>query len=111
MAAGVAALLFSQHPDWSPSMVQDRIMNTADICDGLAKSNITSGRLNAYRALTNSSGDSEDIGINQSAASDGGSGGGGCFIVSTTSPSLPFCFYPVIAVLAAVGLAIRFETN
>jgi subtilisin family serine protease len=111
MAAGVAALLFSQHPNWSPSMVQDRIMNTADICDGLAKSNITSGRLNAYRALTNSSGDSEDIGINQSAASDGGSGGGGCFIVSTTSRSLPFYFYPVIAVLAAVGLAIRFETN
>ncbi len=58
MVSGVAGLLFSRYPDWTPSMVQDRIMNTVDVCAGLATANLTSGRINAYNALTDSSGDS-----------------------------------------------------
>jgi len=33
IVAGVAALIFSQHPDWTPAQVQDQIMNTVDTID------------------------------------------------------------------------------
>ncbi len=112
MVAGVAALLFSRYPDWVPSQAQDRIMNTVDISEDLAEANITSGRLNAYRALTDGSGDSQTVNgpiINASADSDSGSGGMGCFISSIPNHSQPPWFYLIIAGLIALGLAVIFE--
>ena len=86
LAAGVAGLLISKYPSWTPAMVQDRIMNTVDICAGLSGVNITSGRINAYRALTDPlveglSWVTEGIGP-APAVSTGTDSGGGCFITS-----------------------------
>jgi subtilisin family serine protease len=47
--AGIAALLFSQKPDWTPAQVQSCIVNTAD---SIVPTNIGSGLSNAYAALT-----------------------------------------------------------
>jgi len=47
-----AALLFSHFPDISAIEVKTRIMRSADVLSDLSGKNITSGRLNAYRALT-----------------------------------------------------------
>ena len=52
--AGLAALLFSEHPDWTPSQVRLRIKNTADdINDSNAEhfGLLGSGRINAHKAL------------------------------------------------------------
>lgn len=50
--AGVAALLFSYFPDISPLEVKTRIMRSVDVLSELEGKNITSGRINAYSALT-----------------------------------------------------------
>ncbi|HEU0132377.1 MAG TPA: S8 family serine peptidase [Mycobacteriales bacterium] len=50
--SGLAALLLSKHPDWTPAQVKDRIMRTAD--DRGAKGRdpyYGTGRINAARAL------------------------------------------------------------
>ncbi len=84
MVAGVAALLFSRYPNWTPAEVKDRIMNTVDICDGLEEANLTSGRVNAYRALTDASGDDlprQEYSVAEAAsASDDLGQEMGCFI-------------------------------
>jgi len=50
--SGLAALLFSYSPGISPLEVKTRIMNSVDKIDELNGYNITSGRINAYSALT-----------------------------------------------------------
>lgn len=51
--AGVAALLFSHEPSLSPSQARQRIVSTADPLPTLAGRVESSGRVNAYNALTN----------------------------------------------------------
>ncbi len=50
--AGLAALLFSYFPDISPLEGKTRIMRSVDLLEDLKGENITSGRINAYSALT-----------------------------------------------------------
>ena len=50
--SGVAALLFSNNPDITSLEVKAKIMDSADYVDSLDEKNITSGRVNAYNALT-----------------------------------------------------------
>jgi subtilisin family serine protease len=50
---GVAALLFSREPSLSPSQARQRIVSTADPLPALARRVESSGRVNAYNALTN----------------------------------------------------------
>lgn len=50
--AGVAALLVTQHPDWSAEKIHKQIVETADVIPALADANFSSSRINAYRALT-----------------------------------------------------------
>ncbi|MGA9772479.1 MAG: S8 family peptidase [Blastocatellia bacterium] len=51
--SGVAALLFSREPGLSPSQARKRIVSTADPLPSLAGRVESSGRVNAYNALTN----------------------------------------------------------
>jgi subtilisin family serine protease len=51
--SGVAALLFSREPSLSPSEARRRIVQTADPLPTLAGLVESSGRVNAYNALTN----------------------------------------------------------
>ena len=50
--AGVAALLFSYFPDLSPIEAKTKIMRSVDVLSSLGGKNSTSGRINAYSALT-----------------------------------------------------------
>lgn len=53
-ASGLAGLLRSQHPEWSPDQVGAHIMNTADDIDGLnpgLEGELGTGRINAVRAV------------------------------------------------------------
>jgi len=55
IAAGVAALLKSQHPDWRPSQILRQLALTADPIDDINPfyaGKLGTGRVNAYRALT-----------------------------------------------------------
>ncbi len=109
MVAGVAALLFSRFPGWTPAMVQDRIMNTVDICEGLAGTNITSGRVNAHQALTDASGDStprneysvpEPVSVQDGLADEMG-----CFIATSGTPySQGNYMMMIITILGVTGL-------
>ncbi|MFZ5573298.1 MAG: S8 family serine peptidase [Thermodesulfobacteriota bacterium] len=94
MVAATAALIFARYPLWTPAQVKDQIMNTVDVAAGLSGANLTSGRVNAYRALTAdpaSFGEGTETTRTQAstaqapAAEEGGSGGGGCFIASTST--------------------------
>jgi subtilisin family serine protease len=52
--SGLAGLLRSQHPNWSPTEVRAHIVNTADDIDGLNpgfEGQLGSGRINAARAV------------------------------------------------------------
>jgi subtilisin family serine protease len=52
--SGVAGLLRSQHPNWSPTEVRTHIVNAADDIDGLNpgfEGQLGSGRINAARAV------------------------------------------------------------
>lgn len=114
IVAGVAALIFSQHPDWTPAQVQDQIMNTVDTIESLSGINITSGRVNAYRALTSiheaddasdrEQTDTDNEAVNTNPAA-GSSSGGGCFIASTDSTTPSFA-----GQLAAIMIAGLFAT-
>jgi subtilisin family serine protease len=53
--SGLAGLLRSQHPDWSPSLVRSQIIHTTDNIDGLNPAyagQLGSGRINAGKAVT-----------------------------------------------------------
>ena len=50
--AGTAALLFSHFQDMSALEARTRIMRSADVIEDLDGVNMTSGRINVYRALT-----------------------------------------------------------
>ena len=56
LAAGVAALIWSQNPSWTSSQVQQRLFDTADDIDGLPGNSsyagkLGAGRVNAFNAL------------------------------------------------------------
>jgi len=53
LVSGIAALLVSQEPGLSAAQVRDRIVRTADPVASLASKTVSSGRANAYNALTN----------------------------------------------------------
>lgn len=48
---GVAGLLRTLHPDWTYAQIKDRILATVDALPSLAGKSVTSGRLNAARAV------------------------------------------------------------
>jgi len=105
IVAGIAALLVSRYPDWTPAQIQAQIMETVDVRESLKNANVTSGRVNAYRALLGSEMDgATDTGGNNNTtgntaqppdpavSSDDGGGGGGCFL-SVTQESLSDCIH------------------
>ena len=49
--AGVAGLVHSLHPDWSPAQIVERILGTVDFLPALEQRTVTAGRLNAARAV------------------------------------------------------------
>jgi len=51
--SGIAALLWAANPSLTPAQVKDRIIRTADPVVSLASISVSSGRANAYNALTN----------------------------------------------------------
>ncbi|HXG92883.1 MAG TPA: S8 family peptidase [Blastocatellia bacterium] len=51
--SGVAALLWSREPQLTPAEVKQRIVSTAEPTIALASRILSSGRVNAYNALTN----------------------------------------------------------
>ncbi len=62
MACGVAALLKSVHPDWSAQRIAEQIKRTADDCGSPGYDIYTGyGRVNAYRALTETIEDISDL--------------------------------------------------
>ena len=54
--SGVAALLLSYYPQITLQEMKERILSTGDPTDALAGKTVTARRLNAYKALTNTSG-------------------------------------------------------
>ncbi|HGY55724.1 MAG TPA: PKD domain-containing protein [Caldithrix abyssi] len=55
-AAGVAALIWSRHPDWTADQVKQRLFDTADNIDGISGNSsyagkLGAGRVNAYNAV------------------------------------------------------------
>jgi subtilisin family serine protease len=100
IVAGIAALLVSHYPDWTPAQIHDQILATVDVREELAGYNATSGRVNAYRALlgvetdetentggsgSNATSDTEPT-APEAASGDGGGGGGGCFLSALSAP-------------------------
>ncbi len=53
--SGIAALLLSGNPEITPLEIKARIMDSSDYVESLDGKNITSGRVNAYSALTQES--------------------------------------------------------
>ena len=49
--AGAAALLWSQHPEWTYKEVKDRLMESVDKVPSLVGKTVTGGRLNIGKAL------------------------------------------------------------
>ncbi len=55
LVAGIAGLLWSQHPDWSIEQITDQLIATADPIDDVNpdyRGMLGAGRINAFRALT-----------------------------------------------------------
>jgi subtilisin family serine protease len=108
MVAGVAALLVSANPDWTAAQVQDQIMNTVDTVPALEGASISSGRVNAHRALLSAPASAESTGAVSSgsasapAASSGG-GGGGCFIAASGTGQTPYGVLFLLSILS-IGL-------
>ncbi|MBW1898799.1 MAG: S8 family serine peptidase, partial [Deltaproteobacteria bacterium] len=50
--AGLAALIFSRFPLFSPIDARSRIMDTSDYLESLEGKNVTAGRINLFKALT-----------------------------------------------------------
>ncbi len=112
MVAAVAALIFAHYPDLTPVQVKDQIMNTVDTVADLHEANITSGRVNAYQALTATPSSNQTITRQATAntasapapAAEGGSGGG-CFIASSTDfPPSAGIVWLVIGSLGLIGI-------
>lgn len=102
IVAGIAALLVSHYPDWTPAQIHAQIMATVDVRESLKDANATSGRVNAYRALQSSEmDDATDTGSNNNttgntaqpepAVSSGDDGGGGGCFLSLSRESLSDC--------------------
>jgi hypothetical protein len=58
LAASVAALIWSQHPDWTASQVKQKLLDSVDpidsfICNTAYAGKLGTGRINAYRAVSN----------------------------------------------------------
>jgi subtilisin family serine protease len=51
-AAGVAALVWSKHPDWNYLQVKKALMDSVDVLPQLRDKVISGGRVNALRALS-----------------------------------------------------------
>jgi len=108
MVAGVAALLLSANPDWTAAQVQDQIMNTVDTVPALEGANVSSGRVNAHRALLSAPASADSTGAVSSgsasapAASSGG-GGGGCFIAASGTGQTPYGVLFLLGLLS-IGL-------
>ena len=56
LAAGVAALIWSQSPSWTASQVEQKLLDDADMIDNLSCNSLYvvelgSGRINAYQAI------------------------------------------------------------
>lgn len=49
--AGIAALLLSVHPEWSPTEIKERLIRTSDPSYPLKRKILSKGRVNAYAAL------------------------------------------------------------
>lgn len=49
--AGIAALLFSEHPEWTYDIIKDRLIKTSTPVRALRKKVAAGGRVNAYNAL------------------------------------------------------------
>ncbi len=82
MVTAVAALIFSKYPDMSPANVQDTIMNNVDISEDLSEANITSGRVNAYKALQNPTTENRWSSIKNASAIGADDDGGDDFLDS-----------------------------
>ena len=52
--SGAAALLLSQHPDWTPDQIKAQLLGTADAQDSLAGKVVSGGRLDVGRAVSES---------------------------------------------------------
>jgi len=57
LAAGAAALLWSEHPEWTYREVKERLIDSADQRERLQRWCRSSGRLNIYKALAGLPGD------------------------------------------------------
>jgi hypothetical protein len=58
LAASVAALIWSQNPDWTASQVKQKLLDSVDpidsfICNTSYAGKLGTGRINAYRAVSN----------------------------------------------------------
>jgi len=89
MVSGIAALLVSKYPDWTPAQIRNQIMATVDVSEDLKDANVTSGRVNAFKALSVSAFDetaenAEENTVIEAAPvpASNDDGGGGCFILS-----------------------------
>ncbi|MBE0643721.1 MAG: S8 family serine peptidase [Bacteroidetes bacterium] len=78
LAAGVAALVFAVHPDWTPDQVAAQIRVTSDRFDAPAKSK-RFGRLNAFKAVSLNKNLDEIPGLRVSRFSYVFQGGGSSF--------------------------------
>jgi subtilisin family serine protease len=86
MVSGAAALLFSQAPLSSPSLVKAELLNSVDPVSGLTGTTVSGGRLNVYRALA---GDFNPA----SGGGGGGSGSGSSGNGASSSSSKPNTFF------------------
>jgi thermitase len=50
-AAGAAALVASEHPDWTPGRIKQALMSSVDRAPAFADTSVSGGRLNAAAAL------------------------------------------------------------
>ncbi len=78
LAAGLAALVFSHFPNYTPDQVAEQIRVNCDNIDGLNASyqyQLGGGRINAYKALSNSN--SEAVRATNFTLSDAAPGGNG----------------------------------
>ncbi len=58
IAAGVAALIWSQHPEWTAAQVRSKLLSSADNIDSLNPTyagKLGSGRVNAFKAVSDGS--------------------------------------------------------
>lgn len=124
MVAAVVALVVSHYPDWTPAQVQDRIMNSVDTVESLHGANITSGRVNARRALEMGDVVFEDGADRQAASAEDGpvendtstnsvtaAESGGCFVTAGVETTVPVAFRLLVAgfylIVVALGASIK----